>query len=666
VVLAKYDFQRGDLQKGIDLFYVNIKEYQAAGNKESEARCWSMLAGNIPMTFATKALKLKADSNAMRLYEDANKHEDALYSLEDLADATWQVGRFEDADKEQTRVVEGLLALGKKMYTHYARHAVYDLYLGDHARALDNLFKAKANMDSLKEDYLAGPIDKYLGNVYWAEQDLDRSLYWYKISLAETQGRKDKTIYGTVLRIGEALTFQHKLTGAQQFLTDFERNNPAIRNRDKELMAAAWGNLYEYLHRWGDAEKSYWEMIRLDSLAVIDQARDIEEEYDVARPEANFMMGNFYVDIRQFSKARPFLEKALTPQSVVPITIDIIRDVHFLLYRVDSAAGDFRLAFKHRFIFERLVDSTFSADKVRELAELQVRYESDKKDQNIALLSKERQLDMNELSRDALLRNITFGGLLAALVIIGLLYNQYWVKRKNGKAIELKNETLSQLVKEKEWLLREVHHRVKNSLQTVVSLLDSQTAYLSADALTAIQDSQNRVFSISLIHQKLYQDDDVARVNIASYLGDLVRYLRDIYGIKTQISFQLDIVPVMLDISQAVSIGLILNEALTNAIKHAFPKRSKANVVVIRMSVGEKDIVDLAISDNGVGLAPEMESGSRGSLGLKLMRGLTDDLGGSFSITSNQGTAICVRFVVNVSWENAREILKSDKTAGRI
>jgi two-component sensor histidine kinase len=431
-------------------------------------------------------------------------------------------------------------------------------------------------------------------------------------------------------------------------------------------MAAAWGNLYEYLHRWGDAEKSYWEMIRLDSLAVIDQARDIEEEYDVARPEANFMMGNFYVDIRQFSKARPFLEKALTPQSVVPITIDIIRDVHFLLYRVDSAAGDFRLAFKHRFIFERLVDSTFSADKVRELAELQVRYESDKKDQNIALLSKERQLDMNELSRDALLRNITFGGLLAALVIIGLLYNQYWVKRKNGKAIELKNETLSQLVKEKEWLLREVHHRVKNSLQTVVSLLDSQTAYLSADALTAIQDSQNRVFSISLIHQKLYQDDDVARVNIASYLGDLVRYLRDIYGIKTQISFQLDIVPVMLDISQAVSIGLILNEALTNAIKHAFPKRSKANVVVIRMSVGEKDIVDLAISDNGVGLAPEMESGSRGSLGLKLMRGLTDDLGGSFSITSNQGTAICVRFVVNVSWENAREILKSDKTAGRI
>ncbi len=667
VVSAKYYFQRGQLQTGIGLFNTNIKEDQAAGDKATEANCWSMLASNIPKTFATISLVLKADSNAVQLYEAAGKHEDALYSLEDLADATWRVGRFADADKEETIATDGLLALGKKkMYPQYGLLAEYDLYLGNHARALDFLLRAKNNMDSLKEDYLAGPIDKYLANVYWAENDINQSLYWYKTSLQETQGRKDKTIYGTALRIAEGLILQHRLTEARDFLTDFERSNPAVRNRDKELLTAAWGGLYEARHSMAEAEKYYLDMVEYDRLAVVDQARDIEEEYDIARPEANYTMGKFYIDIGQFAKARPFLEKVLTPESVVPITIDIIRDDHLLLYKVDSAAGNFQSALRHRLIYEKYADSIFSANKVRDLAELQIRYESDKKDQNIALLSKEQQLDRTELSHSALIRNITFGGLVAALAIIGLLYNQYKVKKKNSKAIELKNETLSQLVEEKEWLLKEVHHRVKNNLQTVVSLLDSQTAYLTADALTAIQDSQNRVFSISLIHQKLYQEDDVARVNIASYLAELVNYLRDIYGIRNQIAFQLDIAPVTLDISQAVSIGLILNEALTNVIKHAFPKKGRGNVVTITMTMGQSHIVDLSISDNGVGLPDPMDTKKRGSLGLKLMKGLTDDLGGSFRIESHQGTTVDIRFVANASLEEAMHIIASDKKANRI
>jgi two-component sensor histidine kinase len=198
-----------------------------------------------------------------------------------------------------------------------------------------------------------------------------------------------------------------------------------------------------------------------------------------------------------------------------------------------------------------------------------------------------------------------------------------------------------------------------------VSLLDSQSAYLRDDALTAIQDSQNRVFSISLIHQKLYQEENVTRVNIDSYLSELVHHLREAYDIRNQITFQLDLAPITLEVSQAVSIGLILNEAITNTIKHAFPERTKGNIVSITMTIGQNNIVNLIISDNGIGL-PGEAIGKHRSLGLKLMKGLTDDLGGSFAISSDQGTTINIRFVANTPFENAVGILSSEKSSKRI
>jgi two-component sensor histidine kinase len=536
--------------------------------------------------------------------------------------------------------------------------------LGDHARALDYLFKAKKEMDSLKQDYFAGFVDKALGEVYWGENNIDQSLYWYQQSLREIQGRKDRLIYGDALKIVACLTIQHRIAEARSFLSEFQKENPNASSRNKEMLAAAWGGLYEAEGLTAKAENSYLEMIRYYRQSIADQGRDIESDYDIATPEANYTMGRFYVAEGQYAKARPFLEQTFQPACVVPVTVDIYRDTHLLLSEVDSASGDLLGALRHRQLFEKLSDSIFSARKVRDLAELQVRFESDKKDQDIALLSKQQALDKAELSRDALLRNIIIGGFLGALLIIGLLYNQYRVKHKINRAIRLKNEALSLLVKEKEWLLKEVHHRVKNNLQTVVSLLDSQSTYLSADALTAIQDSQNRVFSISLIHQKLYQEDDVTRVNIASYLSELIRYLRDAFGIRSQIGFELDLAPITLEVSQAVSIGLILNEAITNAIKHAFPERNKGNLISIVMLIGEDDIVDLTISDNGVGL-PDGIAGSH-SLGLKLMKGLTDDLGGSFVIRSNQGLTINIRFAANTSFENAVDIILSKNPAKRI
>jgi two-component sensor histidine kinase len=107
---------------------------------------------------------------------------------------------------------------------------------------------------------------------------------------------------------------------------------------------------------------------------------------------------------------------------------------------------------------------------------------------------------------------------------------------------------------------------------------------------------------------------------------------------------------------------LILNEALTNAIKHAFPEKNKGNTVVIEMVVGERGIVHLKIADNGIGLPPQWDRNTLKSLGIKLMQGLTDDLGGRFSIESHNGTIVYIRFVANAPFEHAIKIIESNES----
>src|SRR5262249_22759774 len=145
-------------------------------------------------------------------------------------------------------------------------------------------------------------------------------------------------------------------------------------------------------------------------------------------------------------------------------------------------------------------------------------------------------------------------------------------RQKNNKMVTQKNEQLQYLLKEKEWLVREIHHRVKNNLQIVMSLLNSQSAYIDNEpALTAIHDSQHRVQAMSLIHQKLYNSENLSSIEMSNYIRELAYNLRDSFNAGKHIRFNFNIESIEMDVSQAVPVGLILNEAITNSIKYAFP-----------------------------------------------------------------------------------------------
>jgi len=236
-------------------------------------------------------------------------------------------------------------------------------------------------------------------------------------------------------------------------------------------------------------------------------------------------------------------------------------------------------------------------------------------------------------------------------LILGLLYKLYHTKKNHKKTVELKeaqissqNEILNKLLCEKEWLLKELQHRVKNNLQVVISLLNSQSAYLeNKDALLAIQDSQHRMNAISLIYQKIYEAENLAIIDMCWYIPELITYLKGVFNTEKKISYKLDIECVDLDVSQAVPLGLILNEAIINAIKYAYPLMAEGEVN-IRLKRMEHETYQLIISDNGVGVADDVELKNINSFGMHLMHGLSTQADGTFNIESKNGLTITINF----------------------
>ena len=292
-----------------------------------------------------------------------------------------------------------------------------------------------------------------------------------------------------------------------------------------------------------------------------------------------------------------------------------------------------------------LADSFLYKSMSKNIEALKAGYELSKSNARIKeldLLSNKRRL---ELRNATLLRNVTFAGIGLLLIILALLFNRYRIKQRNNKAISQKNHSLQHLLEEKEWLLKEVHHRVKNNLHTIMSLLETQSAYLKDDALLAVQNSQHRVYAMSLIHQKLYQVDNTTSIDMSVYLPELVNYLRESFDVGSPIRFRTNIEKIHLDISQAIPVGLIINEAITNSIKYAFPGNENGEIsILMKWAVNEN--IQLLIADTGVGI-PDHSLIPGNSLGLKLMKGLSEDIHASFTIEKNNGTLIKVEFREN-------------------
>ncbi|MBM4241970.1 MAG: PAS domain S-box protein [Euryarchaeota archaeon] len=199
-------------------------------------------------------------------------------------------------------------------------------------------------------------------------------------------------------------------------------------------------------------------------------------------------------------------------------------------------------------------------------------------------------------------------------------------------------------LEEKEVLLREIHHRVKNNLQIIYSLLSLQSAYIKDKYdLGIFKESQNRVKSMAMIHEKLYQSEDFARIKFADYIRSLVSELFASYGVGPNIKINIKVEDILFDITSAIPCGLIINEILTNSIKHAFPEGIEGRIF-IDLHSDDKGKFTLIMGDNGVGLPEDLDFRNTDTLGFQLVNNLVKQLDGTIQLDRKGGTTFKIEF----------------------
>ncbi|BAY10588.1 sensor histidine kinase [Calothrix sp. NIES-2098] len=213
------------------------------------------------------------------------------------------------------------------------------------------------------------------------------------------------------------------------------------------------------------------------------------------------------------------------------------------------------------------------------------------------------------------------------------------------QALQENQEQIKASLKEKEVLLQEIHHRVKNNLGIVSSLLQMQcrrTQDLQANAI--LRDSQNRIASIALVHEKLYRSADLSNINFAEYIANLTTHLFDSYNINPNfVKLNIQVDEVSLNLETVIPCGLIINELVSNALKYAFPKSQAGEIQIICYQ--EDSTLILTIRDNGVGLPQDFDSQKDKTLGLTLVYGLVKQLRGTIEITSQPGVEFKIKLI---------------------
>ncbi|MET1055155.1 MAG: histidine kinase dimerization/phosphoacceptor domain -containing protein [Pedobacter sp.] len=640
--------ERGDKEGTRPLYMALANECLRKNDIDGAAEAYSTLGDHY--LFSEAKEKLAAYYKSMALFGLERNEVEKINMLRAIAELNFNSGKLDLAEKQLLQVVNWYKSHHYKHIQHvYSQLSGCYLFAGDLSNALFYALEAVNSAQQTESDETEVEYYSGLARIYNEMGDDSNSVLYYRKTLESLKKKKSEFMYTNLKDLSDYLIKEGKSNQVLKMLNTIHKTEDSTP-LENELVAAIKGNCYQYQKNYPLAEKYYLEMLKWEGLAKV---------HTFSSSDSYHILADFYISQGAYSKAEYFLQKILQmPPGVYPLSR--IKDVYLKLYRADSAKNDLATALVHYKRYKSINDTIFNKEKESQIQELLIKYGTDKKEADNQLLRKESMLQRDELKKADLIAKITISGTLALLLIIILLYTQFKNRKDANQMLVLhqreitsKNNSMQDLIDkqlkllvEKEWLLKEIHHRVKNNLQVVVSLLNTQVNYTDdAVAVSAIRDSQNRMHSISLIHEKIFQSETVSSIDIRSYIVDLMKFLCDSFHYNQRINFEFEIPSLQFDIVQAMPLGLIINEAMTNIIKYAFPNNEYGKVTIVLEPIGD-DYYNFSISDNGIGLPPGFDFESSNTLGMVLMQGLSQQIGGEISISSTEGVSVSVKFLL--------------------
>jgi two-component sensor histidine kinase len=658
LLMGKYYFEKGDIKKGGNSILTIINACRRAGNRVEEAHYWAELDLYMPRTDSTYPDHLRACRNAYQLYNAAGEKEQALFALRDWAMTELGYDHLDSAEKKFDTVLTLFRNL-KKEPTPATYLSLADLYVqkGDFPKSLNYAQKALEGFKPTDQRKLM-LIYSILSESSLRLGETDDGLRYARLSMDFATANNLPDMFYVTRLIVDGLIRKDSAETALRFLRRFETEHPPKSPLQERVLSYCYAVTHDHLGQHEAAERYFVRMIQLGPATKNELRHSIFTDLFFSESEAAISIAKFYIRWGKNREALTLLLQTTNNPSMAR-QVEDRRMVELLLFQVYLALGDTHATMLHHTRFVTLTDSIFNVEKLKEFQTLQVRYETRQKEQALQLLQLQSQKEQAQLRETNQQRNVTLGAVVLLLILSVMAWRGYQMKQQNLFRVQVQQDVIrrqsqdqlqlleekDRLLTDKDLLMQEIHHRMKNNLSIIISLLESQSLYLNNPAAqAALQDTQNRIQAVFLLHQKLYRASEGTDVDATSYVLELVNHLCETFDTRNHnITITHHLEPISLDALEILPLGVILNEAITNTIKHAFPghRTGHVHLSLLHLPSGE---VQLQIRDNGIGLPAEFRHDEEKSLGFTLIDGLVNQLHGNYSIGDDGGVVMTIRF----------------------
>ena len=488
--------------------------------------------------------------------------------------------------------------------------------LGLYEKALTNAFDLLKTLEKLPPDRRLASCYSTIAFVYEKTGDFESTLEYHRKALdirKKIGSRKGEGL--SYNSIGETFQAVGQYDSAlKNLFRSFEIKNAL---GDKNGSSSTLNNLGEVMidiRQYQEAEKYL-----MQSLAV---KRDFNDRADMAVTLNNLAKVKY--DQGKLDEAEIYLNEAekLARQTKA---LEHLREILQLNIKIQKEKGNAKKALSLSDELLVIRDSLLNVEKARNIRSVAFEYESEKKVQQILLLEAKNKIADTQLESKLWQLRATIAGLVLLFILAIVILQHARTVRKNKLRVDT--------------LLRELHHRVKNNLQMLSSILSLQANQLKdADAIEAVKSYESRLNAMALIHKKLYKDDQERNINIKDYITELIQYLVFTYGYNDKgVKLELKIEDLQVDVDKAIPLGLVLNELISNAFKHAYIDSADAHLRVTLQRQTNSDI-QIQVADNGIGMTKSVKKGEDTKFGIRLINSLIKELRGSYEVHSDSGT----------------------------
>lgn len=508
---------------------------------------------------------------------------------------------------------------------------------GEYALAIEQYLNSIRILEEMNDQEGVGRSYNNIGLVYYLQGNYDQAESYYSKALDILKAFNNQGVISDIMNNLGIISFE-KGEYEESLEYHFKSLDGRQGTGNQRGMATSFTNI-------GDVYAA--QEILQKAMEYQKKALEIQEELGDKKGMLSSIQG-----LARVQSLSGNSEQALKyMKDVIAISSEIgakkeLRDAYDEISKIYIRQGDFEKALNYKVRYAEMKDTLFS-EQTKEIAtNLEAKFENENKTKEIEILKRENEIQELQLGRNRILILSFTIGLVLALISVVLYARTNRERKKAFHLLQKQNESIKKQKDEKEVLLKEIHHRVKNNLQVINSLIRLQCAYTDDQvALDLFDECQNRIISMALIHEKMYEAHDLSNINIQEYISELSLNLLRSYRLNKHVELDIDVKVQTLTLDTLIPLGLLLNELISNSLKHAFTDEQENGVITVKLDRSHDGKFVLEIGDNGVGLPEDFTFNSAQTLGMELVVTLSSQLDGTIERIKKPGSYFKIEFV---------------------